>query len=493
MMNPARLINGGKRGLSQLIALAAIGCGGTSLWAAEAEIVDGDLVILGSAGDDRLAVTLEGTEVVVASLDGTTLVNGQLEDRFDATALVGDLVADLADGDNALAVGGEAHEEDVLSIITAAPAAEDGHDDDHEEEARLTIPGDLMVRTQADLDTIQIRFVQIGGSVTVATGGGPDVVDIGRGPGFAEHEEHSDEALATALANEVLLAIEAEEDEEECADGGPPPDVRIGGRLTIRTNAGDDAIKVGFTQIGERLVIASGTGADQVVTGRGPIRGVHGSGGCEGDDPTGTAAATAADDEGSHDDGSGGGGHSGRPPDVRVAGDTTVSIGPGADFLMMRNLHVAGDLSASAASGGVQMGSQNLRVEGKTTLAGGNGGDDFALLDSRFTGPVRLDSGPGVDLVFIDNSQIGGVTDVALGSFNDRVVLRDNTFNAPVLLQGGSGRDGAAWNNLGNTFFQPPQLKQFEYSNINVSAIAAYLVDEETGFGLFLQGRSAGH
>ncbi len=196
--------------------------------------------------------------------------------------------------------------------------------------------------------------------------------------------------MVTTVLNEMLLAVD--EADEDCSDGGPPPDVIVGDRMTIRTDNGSDAIKVGFTSIGSQLVIFSGAGNDQIVTGRGPIRGVHGPGECEGE---ASGVTVAAMDEGGEHDDDGGGKEGGRPVDVRVASQTRINVGPGDDFLMLRNIQTAGDLSVSSHPGSVQIGTQNLRSEGDTVVASGGGNDDFAILDSRFAGSVALEYRPG--------------------------------------------------------------------------------------------------
>ncbi len=126
-----------------------------------AAVFDGNLVILGGDSADQVGVTLEGTEVVVAGLDGATLINGMQDVRFDASDIYGNVIVDLGSSDNVLRLGGEAHEETAIAAITAAD--EEGHD----EEARLSIPGDLRVETEGGDDTIRISFVEVGGRVTV--------------------------------------------------------------------------------------------------------------------------------------------------------------------------------------------------------------------------------------------------------------------------------------------------------------------------------------
>jgi hypothetical protein len=475
-----------------------------ALAAVSADVFGNGLVILGGNAADQVGVTLDGEEIVVAALDASTLINGAPEARFDAAAIY-NVRVDLGAGDNVLAVGGEDHEEEPMGITAAAH-----EDDDHEEEARLTIPGNLMVTTDFGDDTIRIRFTNISGNVTVETGAGADTADVGRGPGFGGEDHEEETAIAALLSN--LVSAEAEE-EEGCEDGGPPPDVQVGGRLTIRTDSGDDGIKVGFTSVGERVVIFSGDGADHVVTGRGPIRGVHGpgQGECEGEDASSSAVTFDEGDDhegggnpggpgggGGHDggeDGHDGGSEGGRPVDVRVAGDTTINVGPGDDFVMLRNIEVNGGLSVSSHAGRARIGTQNVHTGGASLFATGAGHDILALLDSHFGGPLSIGSGPGNDLVLIDNSRFQAAVDVALGSFHDQLALRDSTFESSVKLDGGSGSDNAAWEDadLHNIFAVQPIEKSIESHDLDVAAIAALIMDEETGFGLFLQGRSGSH
>ncbi len=61
-----------------------------------------------------------------------------------------------------------------------------------------------------------------------------------------------------------------------------------------------------------------------------------------------------------------------------------------------------------------------------------------------------------------------------------------------VKLDGGSGNDGAAWEDveLKNIFDQSPSEKSIEHHSVDVAAMAAYMADEETGFGLILPTRA---
>ena len=449
----------------------------------------GNLVIVGGDDTEQVGITLDGTEVVVASLDGNTLINGGLEARFDASSIYGNMIIELGAGNNVLRVGGEAHEEVVATALPATTAEDEGHD----EEARLTIPGDLMIETGFGDDTIRISFVEVGGRVNVETGGGEDVVDVGRGPGFAAEDHAEEEVVVATLANEVPPAAD-EGEGGGCSDGGPPPDVVVGGGMKIGTGKGNDAVKIAFTQIGEGLEIFSGDGADTIVTGRGPIRGVHGPGGCEGEEAATLTAAAMVDNGGSETEGDGGQGeHGGRPVDVHVAGGTRIDVGTDRDFVMMRNIQIMGDLIVKSYWDRLKFGTQNLRIESDTVITTGGGDDDIAILDSRFAEVVKISTGGGQDLVFIDNSRFAAAVDVALGKSEDQVALRGSTFMGPVSLEGGTGRDGAAWENLDNIFATVPVEIAIEYHNLDVAAIAAYMADEETGFGLFLQGRPAGH
>ncbi len=73
----------------------------------------GDLTLRGDSEANQIRIGLEGDEVVVASLDSTT-INGETEFRFNASELTRNVRVNLAGGDDVVVIGGETHEEPVI-------------------------------------------------------------------------------------------------------------------------------------------------------------------------------------------------------------------------------------------------------------------------------------------------------------------------------------------------------------------------------------------
>ena len=375
----------------------------------------GDLLIQGDLADNAIAVTLRDEQISVASLDGSTVINGGTEALFDPAELTGDLRIALGAGVNSLRVGGETHETEEFA--TAGSPGGCSGEDDHDE-PRLTVPGDLLILGGGETDTVAISFVEIGGRLSIHSLAGDDTITVGRGPGFG-HDDHGEEHLAATVSEASENTGTGCDDDE--GGGGPPPDVRVAGDFFVIGGPGNDRLKVAFAEIGGGMRLMTGPGEDTVVTGRGPIQGVHGpgedgdcggedhdgghSGGCEGHedpgvDPPHVAAsgATAMGDsdcaggDTSHPGGgvgdAGGGPHR-RPVDVAIGLDFRIDLGPGDDFAMLRNTKVGGSLKIFGGPGDDALGAQNLRVHEDAAISSQGGDDIVAIWQSTIHGLVR--------------------------------------------------------------------------------------------------------
>ena len=416
----------------------------------------GKLIIIGSPQADRLAITQAGDQILVSGLDANTLVNRAPQASFHMSDLKRDVFVQLDGGDNVVRIGGE----DESSHTDEA--------DDHSGEGGLVLPGNLTIKTNSGHDAVRVSFVQIVGNLQISTGAGADTVDIGRGPTFAseDHTEHS-----------TSIAAAEPHDDGGCEDeGGPPADVIIGGSLSVSTSGGDDGVKVAFTAIGGSLDISTGTDNDTVVTGRGPIRGVHGEDEC-GDSAAASGLAAAAVDAGEH---------GGKPADVRVAGDVSVSVGVGNDLFLLKNMHVGEDVRALAQGTTARLGTQNLQVEGDTSIASTAAYNLVAILRSQFSGGFDLKTG-GVDLALIDRSSFASEVDISLRGDSDALCIRDSIFLDEVGIDGGPGID-AVFLADDNLFAEEVELPHIESGDVDTQALSATVSDIDVGFGLYLQG-----
>jgi hypothetical protein len=471
--------------------------------------LEGNLAIRGDSEGNAFAVTLQQQQVIVASLDGSTLVNGALSAAFDAASLTGDLTIRLGPGDNQIRIGGESHEEPSAATIAATSAEDEGH-----EEPRLTVPGKLSVSGGQGDDAIAISFVSIGSDLTIYSGAGDDAISLGRGPGFGP-EHHADEAVAAAAA----VASEASATEEGCGDSGtqgPPADVRIGGTLRASTGPGDDRLKVAFAAA-ERVALVMGPGDDLVVTGRGPLHGVHGPGGgeegcggsgggdagCGGDTgcggshadvgaavDAGALAADATHGSGCGDEGGEGGGGSPhrRPPDFRVGADFALEAGAGDDVVMLRNTVVDGALSVRGGAGADAIGAQNLRVHGEATLRDDVGDNLVALRESTFKGAFHADLGSHADVMLLSGVAFRADAKVDMGVGDDLLLLDKLTTDGGASFAGGEGYDAIATLD-GTSVPMAYETISFERTTVDPATLDEVFAKIDAIFSGFLMGR----
>jgi hypothetical protein len=455
----------------------------------------GDLVIHGDAESNEIAILFANDRIRIESLDDNTVINYGIPTEFDPQALTGDLRIHLYQGSNVVRVGGEAHETD-------APTGGDSGGDSHDE-PRLFVPGDLLVFGGNDDDSMSISFVEIGGRLRVDSGPGNDTINVGRGPGFG-HSDHGDDhgddpggapdpGGSTGMGGGGTTG---------CGDSGsmgPPPDVQIGEDLRIMTGPGDDAVKIAFAAIAEGVRVQAGPGLDTVVTGRGPIRGVHGPGGDGGCGDTDHDGGDCNHDGGSGhpegDGGCGGGGGGGdggsggspashRPVDVRIGQDLRVDLGPEDDFVMLRNSKVNGDLEIHALPGDDAIGTQNLKVHGNATITATEGDHRVAILESTFRGMLEIDTGAGNDVIVVANSVIDGPFRVDMRGGADTLILASTSFLVPAQLSGGDGSDILVQADIA----LPPSASSFEQYDLDAAILDAVLEEIDERFGGFLQG-----
>ncbi len=344
---------------------------------------------------------------------------------------------------------------------------------EEEDEPRLTMPGNVTINTGAGDDSVKVSFVNIGNRLQIVTQTGNDIVDIGRGPGFGDHEE--------TVAG-LVLAAEEKMDE----GGGPPVDVVVGGTLTINTSSGADEVKVGFADIGQRLCVNAGSGNDFFIMGRGPIRGEHGD--------EDLMNARPADES--------------RPPDSFVGKDVTINMAGDDDLVLLRNTDVSGRLRIVAGLGNNQYGTQNVTVWGRSDFRSGDGDDTLAFLDSQFNDQVNIRTGAGHDSVYIATTAMYGQLSVILGADSDAFVSEqaDLLGGSKVLAQGGDDsvqmlksvcdgattlNGGAGFDNIGvedTDFMVAPTEVSFEEYAYDPTIVDFVVNLVESAFEGFLQG-----
>jgi hypothetical protein len=402
---------------------------------------DGNANDVAIGQDDFGNITVQGN-------DGTSI---NLNSSGDPVAFAGvtNISVSLNGGDDRLIIGGEDEE-----VITEA--------EEHEEEdPQLSVAGWLSVATGTGNDDVRMSFTEVAKDVTIITDGGDDAVDLGRGPGFGgeDHVEPNPTLVATAEAAE----------EEGHEDGGPPSDVRIGGSLTIITCAGDDGVKVGFTDVQKNVTINSGLGNDDIVTGRGPVHNVHGPGE---EDVLDVAAASEAEE-----------GHvGGRPADSHFGGVFTVLSGQGDDMVVIRNTDVGQSAFFLTDGGNDALALDNVGIGGCTTILQGFGDDVLLMRGSDFGKAVVAFTGMGDDSIYVENNRFASTAVLLADGGNDAVTVKDNEFGGWALLAGGSGTDALEQSN--NSFASFPFVFSFERNenSFNFAPVNQKINDSFFGF-----------
>lgn len=385
------------------------------------------LIITGDGNANDIAIAQdESGNITVQGNDGTS-INQNSSGSPVAFAGVTNVSISLNGGDDRLTIGGE---EEPVDVTTSA--------EEHEEEdPQLKIAGWLFVATGTGDDVVRMSFTEVAKDVTIITDGGDDAVDLGRGPGFGG-EDHVEPAPTLVATVET-----AEENGHE--GGGPPSDVRIGGSLTIITCAGDDGVKVGFTDVQKNVTISSGLGNDDIVTGRGPVHNVHGPG----EEEVAAAASTAE------------AGHAGgRPADTHFGGVFTVLSGQGDDMVVIRNTDVRESAFFVTDGGNDALALDNVGIGGCTSILQGFGDDVLLIRGSDFGKAAIAFTGMGNDAIYVEDNHFASSAVLLADGGNDAVTVKGNHFGSWALLAGGSGTD--ALEQADNSFASFPFLFSFE-------------------------------
>ncbi len=399
-----------------------------------------------SAGNDLNIGQDDLGNVTVLGTDGTS-INHDSGGNPVAFSGVKSITVSLGAGNDHLIIGGE--DETAETDLTAADEETD------EEGPKLSLAGSLTVATGSGDDIVRMSFTQVAGNVIIVTDGGNDAVDLGRGPGFGgeDHVEPTSAALAPSLS-----PSEADE------GGGPPSDVKIGGSLTIVTCAGDDGVKVGFTDVQNNVTINTGDGNDNIVTGRGPINDIHGPG-------EEALVAAASSTHGNV-----------RPEDTHFGGCFTVLSGSGDDMVVVRNTEIGKSAFVSTDGGNDSVAMDNVAVGGCTTILEGWGDDILLIRGSEFGGSVSALTGLGNDAVYVQNNTFSSHFLLLTEAGDDAVTVKGNDVRGVAWLDGGIGTDALAQAN--NTFASKAVVFGFERnpSNFNFTPVNQKINNAFAGF-----------
>jgi hypothetical protein len=199
-----------------------------------ATIVGDNLVLAGDAQDNSVRIEIDGGNVIVTGLDGTT-INGDAD--FEAvtgsTSIAGDLVAQLGKGNDTLVIGDDVVVEGDVRVSDKSGATTLGM-------RSVEIQGDLLVNTGRKDDRISLVDTTIGGVAKIATHRGKDLVSL----------------LQTTVTGAVDIGT------GRGKDGIVIDDSELSASARLRTGQGRDAALIRGTTIAEDLSARTGRGRD---------------------------------------------------------------------------------------------------------------------------------------------------------------------------------------------------------------------------------------
>jgi hypothetical protein len=419
----------------------------------------GNLLVVGDAQANQIAIQTTSGALQVSSLDGTTTINGGAG-PFTATGFTGDVDVFMKQGADVVDVGGTG--------------------------AVTSLPHNLVIDTGSGNDTVAVENASIGGSVALFGGAGSDTFTVGSssseapvtvgGSVFIVGGTGTGNTIAVfdaEITGDLKIFSSGSNDQIQVGfDAGlgiigedATAHVDVGGNLQINTPSSDPfcfghgafddfsqgswwGIGNAFTSLlGSRSFGCSDLGqslANDLAFLQGWCGGDGGSwcGGGHGNSSSGTEHVSVAD--------------------VTVTGNTNIHTGDGADQILLGaapvpsgdtsaplNLvfgpvNISGNLHVNAGNGNNTVLLDGISVTGNTTVKTGRGADQIAVLgnDGSFTGTFKIDSGSGDDKIAIINGAtfLNSVT-INAGRGSDVMWLAQSLFQGSVTINGGPGTD----------------------------------------------------
>lgn len=334
-----------------------------------AMVVEGDLVVIGSKGDDDLIMATSsdsaGTWTITPASDDS--INGNAPGQpVVLSGIVDDVWVALRDGNDKLTIKG----------------AQSGG----------VVPGSLSVRGSYGSNQILVQDLSVGNDLSIRTRGAADEITV----------------KATDASDELVIRSAAGTDSIECSDVavGTSLDVHTGGGwyddtvsivdtvigndLSCRSTRGDNEVIVGTTNVGSCTRVRLGDGTDHVQIGyRSPASAFEG--------PSLSAEASIASVHTQHLQIQTGGGEDGVDMyDTAVARHLRAYLGDDADQMRILESTIGGNSIVHGGSGDDTL-EAGASYGGQLYSGGHDDGAIYFCSPWPFTGETVFDGGEGDD------------------------------------------------------------------------------------------------
>jgi len=225
-----------------------------------ATIVGDNLVLAGDAEDNSVRIEVDGGNIIVTGLDGTT-INGDpdFEAVTGSTNIAGDLVVDLGKGDDKLAVGDTIVIEGDVRVTDNSGATTLGF-------RSVEIQGDLLVKTGRKNDRISLVGTSVAGDAKIVTHRGKDLVSISQSTVTGALDMATGRGTDGVVVDDSTLSDSARLDTGRGRDAALIRDTTIAENLSAKTGRGRDFLMLDDTTVEGETEALMQQGNDAFVT-----------------------------------------------------------------------------------------------------------------------------------------------------------------------------------------------------------------------------------
>ena len=223
-----------------------------------ATLVGDNLVLAGDSEDNSVRIEVDGGNVIVTGLDGTT-INGDPDFDTGLTSIAGDVVVELGKGDDTLAIGDTVVIEGSLRVTDKSGATTLGL-------RSVEIQGDLVVNTGKKNDRISLVDTSVAGDAKIATHRGKDLVSISQSTVTGALEVLTGRGTDGVVVDDSTLSDSARLDTGRGRDAALIRDTTIAEDLSAKTGRGRDFLMLDDSTIEGKTEALMQQGNDAFVT-----------------------------------------------------------------------------------------------------------------------------------------------------------------------------------------------------------------------------------
>jgi hypothetical protein len=328
--------------------------------------------------------------------------------------------------------------------------------------------GNLSAAEEGDKGFVFVSDVDLGAKLTIKTGNGGWFV------GLFNVDVAGDASITTGSGDDEILVDGTEDFWDESSGAGEAVNTStrgFGGKLTINTGSGMDAVAVAMApRLDKDLIIDTGNGNDVVALQQLAVTGNVSVKTGNGDDVIACAGVGANHVTLHSGNANRGGGDTVLFTNsiATVRGNLTITTGNGndmvgvgkSDLIDQALLDLLDELPEDWEEY-VPSETGEVSVLGQLIVNTGGGHDGLAIGNSTFGGSVSVDTGAGTDACVIESSSTGGRASIKMGSGDgDYLELGSFAVAGRLDVDGGAGREDELV--LWGDSREPDVLKGFE-------------------------------